>query len=343
MSDIRRLLALLLAVFGLGVAMFGVVRGLSRTGPAHGVRMVVSIDPPVDAAALETAVHVVEARVEENGTETRVSPGGDNVIVEVGTDSNEKLDLLAELLERRANLRLHVVDDTNPWLARVAAAAAADHEAGVRVEGGLLLADDRRELLAVAEADAIDCTGPVEDGHRSCLLRGDRVLARYLDRHPGLAVPADRVVAYRRVGASWRPCVLQPSILDGHALQQRAETVADGVIVAVPATTRLPAGGSVALVVDGVVHAIGAVTGTTLHVVTNDPVEVLDLVSLIDAGTVHPLHVMKREPFSRATGFLPRAWAFLVIGALFGIAGAVVWGLERKRARELQRRARDFS
>ena len=43
MTDVRRLIALLIAGMGLGAVAFGVVRGLSATGPARGTRMIVAI------------------------------------------------------------------------------------------------------------------------------------------------------------------------------------------------------------------------------------------------------------------------------------------------------------
>jgi hypothetical protein len=69
-SDTRKLVGLFLAVMALGVIAFGVVRGLSATGPASGTRMIVT----GDQATLEKAV----------GTHGRVVPaGGDHFVVEV--------------------------------------------------------------------------------------------------------------------------------------------------------------------------------------------------------------------------------------------------------------------
>ena len=123
MSDGRRLAALMIAVIGLGSAAFGVVRGLSATGPASGVRMIVSIAPPVDDAAREMAEHVATARVDEKGMATRVVPAGDKLVVELGDDAGNAAEVAA-LLERTGKLEVHAVDAASPWLARVAGRAA---------------------------------------------------------------------------------------------------------------------------------------------------------------------------------------------------------------------------
>src|SRR6267378_3841722 len=82
---VRRLLALTVLALALGTAVFGVVRGLSQTGPASGVRLVVAIAPPVDDAAREIAEHVVKTRAGMPGLDYRVVPAGDGLIVELGT------------------------------------------------------------------------------------------------------------------------------------------------------------------------------------------------------------------------------------------------------------------
>jgi hypothetical protein len=38
-----------------------------------------------------------------------------------------------------------------------------------------------------------------------------------------------------------------------------------------------------------------------------------------------PMKVTKRDPFSRATGFWPRAWPFLAIAAVLLVIAAVLW------------------
>src|SRR5450432_3338798 len=100
---------------GLGTGLFGVVRGLSSTGPAHGTRMVVAIAPPVNAEVVAMAEHVVASRLDEKGVEkTRVTAASDMLVVEVGTTDEQIVDDEIALLERTAKLEVHVVDGSNP-------------------------------------------------------------------------------------------------------------------------------------------------------------------------------------------------------------------------------------
>jgi hypothetical protein len=70
MSDTRKLVALVIAVLGFAVAVFGAVRGLTSTGPASGTRLIV-------AGELGKVQAVV-------GTRGRVMAAGDNhAVVEV--------------------------------------------------------------------------------------------------------------------------------------------------------------------------------------------------------------------------------------------------------------------
>jgi hypothetical protein len=57
--------------------------------------------------------------------------------------------------------------------------------------------------------------------------------------------------------------------------------------------------------------------------------DAIELVSVVEAGAIGPLRIQRQEPFSRATGFLPRAWPFLAIGAVLLIVAAL---LSRARA-----------
>lgn len=106
MSDARRLVALLLALMGLGLAVFGILRGLSATGPARGVRMIIALVPPIDAAAVATAQQVVIERVDEKGFATRVVPAGDKLVLEVGETDAEIIARVVDILQRTATLRV---------------------------------------------------------------------------------------------------------------------------------------------------------------------------------------------------------------------------------------------
>jgi hypothetical protein len=312
--------------------VFGVVRGLSKTGPAHGVRMVVTIAPPVDAAVIAMAEHVVESRLGEKGMETRVNAAGEMLVVELGETDEQIVNDEVALLERTGKLEVHVLDEKNPWLGRIATVAATDpaaRAAGIRVDGGMLVASDQRNELSVADADAIGCTGRVgDDGKRHCVQRGADLLVTYVS---GLeAPPADRIIAYGRVGADWRPYVLERDIvLDGSAIH-RAEVFAGGVAIEADAP-RVKPKMTLAFVLDGKVHGIATTDiaePPKLHVLTSGKNEdaaidaALELVEVIDAGAAHPLHVTHRMTFDRATGFLPRAWPFFAAGGVLLLVGA---------------------
>jgi hypothetical protein len=332
-SEVRRLVGAVIAVMGLGTGVFGVVRGLSSTGPAHGVRMVVAIGPPVDAAVIAMAEHVAKTRLEETGVETRVNAAGEMLVVEVGETDEQIVDLEVALLERTAKLEVHVVDGANPWLGRIAAVAATDpaaREAGIRVDGGVLVAKDRTTQLSVADADAIGCAGRVEDGKRRCVQRGADVLVTYVS---GLEVPpTDRLVAYGPTEGGWRPYVLERDVvLDGSAIR-RAEVFAGGVAIEADAP-RVKPNLTLAFVLDGKVHGVATAdiaAPPKLHVLTSGANEAAafraahDLVDVIEAGAAHPLHVTHRMAFERATGFVPRAWPFFAVGGVLLLVGAFV-------------------
>jgi hypothetical protein len=332
MSDARRLVAVIVAVIGLGIAVFGVVRGISKTGPAQGVRMTVALEPPVDADALAIAKHVVTDRIDEKGVETRVMPAGDKLVVEIGDTDPELIAQLVEVLERVGTLEIHAVDAVHPWLARTRVLAG---NSALREEGGILVADDQHLKLPVAEAEALGCTGGAADtdGSRSCSVHGHVFLAKALASLLP-EVPPDRIVAYGRIGEgkTWRPYVLEPTVLlEGRAIR-RAEYALDGVAIDATDTSRIERNAVLAFVFEGKVkqvRTVERVTPTSVHVrtapTTEGTREALDLVSVIHAGAVRPLKIMRQDAFTRTTGFLPRAWLFLVIGGLLLGAGALLW------------------
>jgi hypothetical protein len=45
----------------------------------------------------------------------------------------------------------------------------------------------------------------------------------------------------------------------------------------------------------------------------------------LDAAAAPPMTVTKREPFSRSTGFLPRAWPFLAFAGVLLVIAGVLW------------------
>lgn len=232
--DLRILIALIVAAVGIGAAIFGVVRGMSATGPGRGVRLQIAIAPPLDPQVVALATRVVTERCDEKGVvDLRVVSGGDRVVAEVGEDDPEIVDHLVAVIERRAALELRV--DTTTVATGAALAGAEVSAGGVK----------------------IDLRAPI-------------------------AVPPGAQLAF---------------VLDG-----KVRTVAP----------------------------VDHVAPTDLHVLTKGATEdeaikaAIELVTLVEAGAVPALHVTERTPFTRATGFFPRAWPFFAVCAVMLIAAALI-------------------
>lgn len=308
MTDGRRLVALVLLSFAVGVSIFGTVRGLAVTGPGHGVRLVATIAPPVTDDVRTMVEHVVRDRLDEPRMLTWAVTAGDQLVVELGDDDPIAAETAA-LLQRAPKLELHAVDATSPWLAQVAAYVAADREAGgIRVVAGAPVAGQREALAAY--------------------------IAGLAARDPALAAPLDRVIAYGRIDATWRPYVLERASLVDPRTIVRAEITAGGVAVDTADAAHLKLGAPVAFVLDDMVYFVARpdrVDAAAFHVSTSGEDEdaairaATDLVAVIETGAAHPLHVTRKETFSRATGFVPRAWPFFAIGVVLAISGLLVW------------------
>ncbi len=139
--DLRVLIALIVGALGIGAAIFGVVRGLAKTGPGQGVRLQISIAPPLDPTVVALATRVVQERCEEKGTETRIVSGGDRVVAELGDLDPANVDLVVAVIERRAVLELRVDSTTVGTGAAIAGAEVS--AGGVKI--------DLRTPIAVAE------------------------------------------------------------------------------------------------------------------------------------------------------------------------------------------------
>lgn len=231
--DLRILIALIVAALGIGAAVFGVVRGLSKTGPAHGVRLTVMIAPPLDSQRVELATRVVKERCDEKGIDLRVVPAGDRVVMEVGEDDPEIVGNLVALIERRA--ALEVRDDKGTVLTGAGVTSAEVASGGVAI--GL------RAPVTVAEGTKLTF------------------------------------------------------LLDGKV---KTTAILDHV-----AATDL--------------HV--AIHGATEEAAMRDAIE---LAAMVEAGAVPALHVSDRTAFSRATGFLPRAWPFFAICAVMLLVAGFV-------------------
>jgi len=232
--DLRILIALLVGVFAIGIAIFGVVRGTSATGPGSGVRLQIAIAPPLDPRAVVLATRVVKERCDEKGLDTRVVSGGDRVIAELGEDDPVLVDHVASVIERRASLE-------------------------VRGPDGMVV------------------------------LAGDRIAG--------------------------------------------AEVASGGVKIGLRAPAAIPSGARLTFVLDGKDRGratVDHVAPTDFHVRTEGASEdaalraAVELVPVIEAGAVPALRVSERTPFTRATGFFPRAWPFFAAGAVLLLVAAFV-------------------
>lgn len=70
---------------------------------------------------------------------------------------------------------------------------------------------------------------------------------------------------------------------------------------------------------------VGTNDGFIVEVAEDDPEIIAAQVVAIEAGAVHPMHVVRRDPFTRATGFWPRSAPFLAIAAVLLLVAAFVW------------------
>lgn len=212
----KLLTALLIAVMGFGIAAFGVVRGLSSTGPAQGIRHIITLAQPGDVALAQQALR------DRLGPEARVLATGDGLVAETAEDATA-------LIERVAHVELRDAE------------------------------------------------------------------------HPDVS-------------------------LDGHALTR---ITADDQGVTIEAAAPLPfhVHSEVTFALDGKIHLAATpdhVDGATMHVPMASMRQSDDLRAMLVAGAAPPLHVASKQPFTRPTGFFPRAWPFLAIGAVLLAVGAVL-------------------
>jgi hypothetical protein len=235
----RRLATIPIIGAALGLLAFGIVRGAMPSGPARGVRLIVMIDPPLDARAVAMAEHVAKERITEKGAETRVIASGDRLVIEVGEDDAEIVGDMARILERTAKLELR------------------------RSDGPEVMLDGR----AIVHAEVVRAGVAIDVANEAALA------------HAKLDVP----IAF--------------------VLEDKVKLTA---MVTRMGPTRLY-----------------VATGPTGEDATYGAA--LDLVAVIEAGAVHPMHVTRRDAFVRATGFWPRAWPFLALGAVLIAIAALVW------------------
>jgi len=316
-----RFAAIPLLGVGLTLGAFGVIRGAMDPGPAEGERIVLAISPPVSEDARAIALEVVKDRVEEKGMATRVTPAGDQIVVELGDTDAEIVRETTALLLRTAKLELHVVMPNDSWpAADVVNSDDVAKQQGLRIQAGAIVADDRDRV------------------------RGSEIIASYVKAMPALAVPQGRILAYGLAGErAWRTYLLdEPVLVSGNEITHvelgdhgvLVDLVADAAHrVAAQASTR--PGNPLAVVLDGKVKFTAPLPATTqepvLHLHTagaSDDAwmrDAIELRSVIEAGAVRPLSVVTSAHFTRAVGFIPRAWPFLALALVSLVAGWFVW------------------
>jgi hypothetical protein len=213
MSTTRRLAAIPVIGVALGLCAFGVIRGATNAGPAHGVRLIVAIEPPVDDAARTMAAHVAQERLDEKGLEVRVVPAGNTLVAEVGTDDPAVVTNLRELLERTANLEVRPVNSTDVVLDGRAIERAEVLAGGVAIE---VRSPD--QLARVTPGVPIEF---VLDGHIRMTAAPDRVIGREL-HVPVSGNDVDATRAALEFVAAIEAGAVRPMHVRSHEMFQRA-------------------------------------------------------------------------------------------------------------------------
>ncbi len=129
----RRLASLPVIATALGLAAFGVIRGVSSPHPASGTRMSVAIEGPVDDVTRQLVTRIVEERIDDT-LGTRIIPAGDRLVVEVGTTDPELASQIAALLERRGTVELRTLEPAQLVVAGSAIRGADTDATGVAIQ-----------------------------------------------------------------------------------------------------------------------------------------------------------------------------------------------------------------
>jgi len=121
------------------------------------------------------------------------------------------------------------------------------------------------------------------------------------------------------------------AMLEGHAIQ-RVTADDHGVTIEARETLPFKVHAEVTFALDGKIKLAATpdhVDGATIHVPIASLRQADDLRALLVAGAAPAMHVVSKQPFTRATGFVPRAWPFLAIGGVLLAIGAVI-GLRKR-------------
>jgi hypothetical protein len=155
---------------------------------------------------------------------------------------------------------------------------------------------------------------------------GDRLVVEVGEDDAGIL--EDMVAIVERVGVLEVVASDGTSVLDPRAVRH-AEASGDGVNVEVRSAAdlaRVQSGVSLVFKFDGKprLEAVATRAGdTTLHIPVAHEIELV--VDMLEAGAAHPMHVVKRDAFTRTTGFLPRAWPFFAAGVLALVIAGLLW------------------
>jgi hypothetical protein len=168
MSDTRKLVAAFIAVMGLGVVIFGIVRGLTSSGPGSGTRLIIAIAPPVDGDVAKLAMHVVRDRLDEGHGDLRVVPAGNQIVAEIADRDPQTVAMAVGLLERTGTLEVKAAGTS------VLDGAGVKH-AEIAADGGVLV--DTRAPVAVPPGTPLEI---VFDGKVHYTIAPDRVSPLHL-------------------------------------------------------------------------------------------------------------------------------------------------------------------
>jgi len=115
-------------------------------------------------------------------------------------------------------------------------------------------------------------------------------------------------------------------ILEGGGVA-RVEIVEHGVAIAVRGPVAVSVGDSLAFSLDGKVRVTATVDRAdpnAFHVSLPKTDDAILLQDVVRVGAAHPMHVVRRENFSRAVGFFPRGLPFFAVGGAMLLIAALI-------------------
>lgn len=319
----------------------------NRPAPRPALRITYELDGGGGSAAAARAAAVMQRRFDRlavygiAGVAARAD--GARVVVDVPELADDAVARVREVAARTGRLGAHAIDDGSDAMRRIADTVAAlpfARQMAVRADvdyweepsGGnahadpYLLADDRLEEVAEAEARAIGCwrddEGSIEGAVR-CSVLGRRVLARYLElvtRDARLVLPDDHVILYERISpTTWRTYYAEraDALAGGRIVDARPAIDFDGaqVVIRLDAAgargfadfTAAHVGDKFALVLDDLVVGapiiVSTVAGGSMSVPVANARQAEDLAIILGAGPL-PAPVIEVANERRASALL---------------------------------------